>query len=43
MAPENLPSEILRITPTRVISFGLSGDEVRPQEGRVDYSSRKVG
>ena len=40
---ENLPPEILRITPTRIISFGLNSDEVRPQEGRVGYSSRKVG
>jgi pyridoxamine 5'-phosphate oxidase family protein len=35
--------EILRITPTRIISFGLNSDIVRPGEGRVDYSSRKVG
>lgn len=35
--------EILRITPTRIISFGLNSDTVRPREGRVDYSSRKVG
>lgn len=34
--------EILRLTPTRVISFGLNGGVVRPGEGRVDYSSRKV-
>jgi pyridoxamine 5'-phosphate oxidase family protein len=35
-----LPPEILRITPTRIISFGLTGD-IAPHEGRVDYSSRK--
>jgi pyridoxamine 5'-phosphate oxidase family protein len=35
--------EILRITPTRIISFGLNSDIVQPREGRVDYSSRKVG
>lgn len=39
---ENFAPEILRITPTRIISFGLNSDIVRPGEGRVDYSSRKV-
>jgi len=34
--------EILRITPTRIISFGLNSDLVNPGEGKVDYSSRKV-
>ncbi len=43
---EMMPSfspEILRITPTRIISFGLNGGVVQPSQGRVDYSSRKVG
>ncbi len=40
---ENFSPEILRITPTRIISFGLNSDGVRPAEGRVDFSSRKVG
>ena len=40
---EAFSPEILRITPTRIISFGLNSDIVRPGEGRVDYSSRKVG
>lgn len=40
---ESFSPEILRITPTRIISFGLNSDIVRPGEGRVDYSSRKVG
>jgi pyridoxamine 5'-phosphate oxidase family protein len=35
--------EILRITPTRIISFGLNSDIVQPGQGRVDFSSRKVG
>ncbi|HYX48826.1 MAG TPA: hypothetical protein VE843_03740, partial [Ktedonobacteraceae bacterium] len=39
---ENFSPEILRITPTRIISFGLNSDGVRPAEGRVDFSSRKV-
>lgn len=34
--------EILRITPTRIISFGLNGGVVQPGQGRVDYSSRTV-
>ena len=40
---EAFSPEILRIMPTRIISFGLNSDIVRPGEGRVDYSSRKVG
>jgi len=42
---EMMPSfspEILRITPTRIISFGLNGGVVQPSQGRVDYSSRPV-
>ncbi len=35
--------EILRITPTRIVSFGLNGGVVQPGQGRVDYSSRTVG
>lgn len=38
----NFPPEILRITPTRIISFGLNGGVVQPEQGRVDYSSRRV-
>jgi pyridoxamine 5'-phosphate oxidase family protein len=40
---EAFSPEILRITPTRIISFGVSDDIVRPAEGGVSYSSRKVG
>lgn len=39
---EAFSPEILRITPTRIISFGLNSDLVNPGEGKVDYSSRKV-
>lgn len=38
----HFPSEILRITPTRIISFGLNGGVVLPGQDRVDYSSRRV-
>ena len=40
---EAFSPEILRITPTRIISFGLNSDIVQPGQGRVDFSSRKVG
>jgi pyridoxamine 5'-phosphate oxidase family protein len=40
---ETLSPEILRITPTRIISFGLNSDIVQPGQARVDFSSRKVG
>ena len=40
---ENFAPDILRITPTRIVSFGLNSDVVQPAQGRVDYSSRKVG
>ncbi|MEO8956326.1 MAG: PPOX class F420-dependent oxidoreductase [Ktedonobacteraceae bacterium] len=39
---KDFSSEILRITPTRIISFGLNGGVVQPGQGRVDFSSRKV-
>src|ERR1051326_8442201 len=38
---ESFSPEVLRITPTRIISFGLNSDVVQPREGRVEYSSRK--
>jgi pyridoxamine 5'-phosphate oxidase family protein len=40
---EAFSPEILRITPTRIISFGLSGSVAQPGQARVDFSSRKVG
>ena len=39
---EAFSPEILRIMPTRIISFGLKDDKVKPGEARPDYSSRKV-
>jgi pyridoxamine 5'-phosphate oxidase family protein len=33
--------EVLRITPTRIVSFGINSDIVDPVHGRVEYSSRK--
>jgi pyridoxamine 5'-phosphate oxidase family protein len=36
---EGVAPEILRITPTRILSFGLSGGDVMRGEG---FSSRKV-
>jgi pyridoxamine 5'-phosphate oxidase family protein len=35
--------EILRITPTRIISFGLSSDSSAPGQTRAPVSSRNVG
>ena len=40
---ESFSPEILRITPTRIVSFGLNNDVVQPGQARVDFSSRKVG
>ncbi len=40
---ESFSPEILRISPTRIISFGLNSEIVQPGQGRVDFSSRKVG
>jgi pyridoxamine 5'-phosphate oxidase family protein len=40
---EAFSPDILRITPTRIISFGLNSDIVQPGQARVDFSSRKVG
>lgn len=34
--------EILRITPTRIISFGLGQESAQPGQGRAPVSSRKV-
>ena len=39
---EAFAPEILRITPTRIVSFGLNSEIVQPSQGRVDFSSRKV-
>jgi pyridoxamine 5'-phosphate oxidase family protein len=34
--------EILRITPTHIVSIGIDDDIVQPSQGRVQYHSRKV-
>ena len=39
---ETFSPEMLRILPTRIISFGLSSDTVQPGQARTDFSSRKV-
>jgi pyridoxamine 5'-phosphate oxidase family protein len=39
---ETFSPEMLRITPTRIISFGLSSDTIQPGQARADFSSRKV-
>ena len=35
-------SEILRVTPTYIVSIGINDDVVRPKEGVVNYHGRKV-
>jgi len=40
---QNQSAEILRITPTHIISFGLTSDMVPGEEGKMEFSSRKVG
>lgn len=39
---ETFSPEMLRILPTRIISFGLSSDTVQPGQARTDFSSRRV-
>jgi pyridoxamine 5'-phosphate oxidase family protein len=39
---EHFAAEILRITPTHIVSMGIDDDVVQPREGRVQYHSRKV-
>src|SRR5215472_6422399 len=34
---ETFSTEMLRITPTRIISFGLSSDTVQPGQARADF------
>jgi pyridoxamine 5'-phosphate oxidase family protein len=38
----NFQPEILRITPTYLVSLGLNDEVVRPAQGRVNYHGRKV-
>jgi pyridoxamine 5'-phosphate oxidase family protein len=39
----NFAPEILRITPTYIVSFGVNDDGFQPGQGRVDYHGRRVG
>lgn len=39
---EDFVPEILRITPTYIISMGINDDVVLPDQGKVNYSGRKV-
>jgi pyridoxamine 5'-phosphate oxidase family protein len=36
------PPEIIRITPTYIVSMGVNDDDVRPAEGNVRYHGRRV-
>lgn len=38
----NFVPQILRVTPTYIVSFGVNDDVVRPAEGQVHYHGRKV-
>jgi pyridoxamine 5'-phosphate oxidase family protein len=38
----NFRPEILRLTPTYIVSIGVNDDVVRPGEGAVHYSGRSV-
>jgi pyridoxamine 5'-phosphate oxidase family protein len=39
---EHFAPDILRITPTHIVSMGIDDDAVQPREGNVQYHSRKV-
>src|SRR6266571_3632818 len=39
---EDFAPDILRITPTYIVSMGINDDIVQPEQGRVHYHSRKV-
>jgi pyridoxamine 5'-phosphate oxidase family protein len=38
----NNPPEVLRITPTYIVSLGVNDDIVHPREGRLRYHGRAV-
>jgi pyridoxamine 5'-phosphate oxidase family protein len=38
----NFAAEMLRITPTYIVSFGVADDGVMPGQGRVSYHGRTV-
>src|SRR5436190_19942138 len=39
---ENMPPEILRLTPTYIVALGINDDVVHPREGKVNFHGRKV-
>jgi hypothetical protein len=39
----NFAPEILRITPTYIVSFGVNDEGVMPGQGRVHYHGWRVG
>jgi pyridoxamine 5'-phosphate oxidase family protein len=39
---QDFAPDILRITPTYIVSMGINDDIVHPGQGRVQYHSRKV-
>ena len=39
---ESFRPEILRLTPTYIVSIGIDDDVVRPSQGRVNYHGRNV-
>lgn len=39
----NFAPEMIQITPTFIVSFGVNDDGSMPGQGRVDYHGRKVG
>lgn len=40
---EGFSPELLRVTPTHIVSFGINDQAVMPGTGEVNISSRKVG
>jgi PPOX class F420-dependent enzyme/OxyR family protein len=38
----NFPPEIIRITPTYIVSMGVNDDHVRPAQGSVNFHGRRV-
>lgn len=39
----NFPPEIIRITPTYIVSLGVDDAEVQPANGMIPYHGRRVG
>ncbi len=40
---ERFAPDILRLTPTYIVSLGINDDVVKPGQGQVNYHGRKVG